>query len=289
MRTVIYVDVLIVINLFVNWFLLRLTLHLCRRTPRPLRLLCGALGGGLFALVILLEPLHWALSLFIRLLGAAALVLIACPVKSPREFFRCFLCFFAANFLFGGGMFALETLLHPRGMVYQNGAVYFPLQLPTLMALTALCYLLLTLILHITRSAAPKKSLCEVTVEVQGRRCRQTALVDTGNALFDSFSGDPVILSEAATLKEILPEPVQNALRDGTWETLRDPAWQKRLRLIPYQGVGQAGLLPAFRPDSVTVRIGENKTTTAAVLVGVSRTSLGSGVYTAIVHPLIIP
>jgi len=57
--TVIYIDILLAINLAVNYFLLLSSLKLTGRTPKRRRLLFSSFIGSLYSLIILLPEFHW--------------------------------------------------------------------------------------------------------------------------------------------------------------------------------------------------------------------------------------
>ena len=108
-----------------------------------------------------------------------------------------------------------------------------------------------------------------VTVTYGGRTLRATALRDTGNALRDPITGEPVTVL-SPELGEKLGIPA---------EVLRDPALAlvPGLRLIPARTVGGGGLLAAVRCEGVT--IGGQP---GGALVAFAREAFGNGEYQAL-------
>lgn len=75
------------------------------------------------------------------------------------------------------------------------------------------------------------------------------------------------VIGRAADIFSI-PDPVAQL------EALNEvPALQGKFRLVPYSAVGVTGLLPLFRPDSLTIDGGTEK----EVLVAVSTSAAGDG------------
>lgn len=99
-----------------------------------------------------------------------------------------------------------------------------------------------------------------------GRTAAVRALYDSGNSLTELFSGSPVAVVRRAALESVLPAEVREALRDpaafvsgeaGAGNGGAAAAVRSRLRLVPFRSVGGDGLLPAFRPEHLTV-VAEN-------------------------------
>lgn len=93
--------------------------------------------------------------------------------------------------------------------------------------------------------------LVPVCIRLGSRQVELTALRDSGNSLWDPFSGQPVLLAQGDAARTLLGRV---DLRDpGTaLETLRRTRPELRCRLIPYSAVGGGGLLLAVRCDRVT-------------------------------------
>lgn len=97
----------------------------------------------------------------------------------------------------------------------------------------------------------------EVEVTLDTGCIRLTALVDTGCRVQEPISRRPVLVAEAAALAPVLPAAVTAAARApgaGPELALLPPEWARRVRLVPYTGVGRgSGLLLAVRADGVAV------------------------------------
>ena len=64
-KTKIYVDVLVVINIFINYFLLSAASLIVRLKPKRIRLAAGAFTGGAYSLVIFFCPIFRMYCLFL--------------------------------------------------------------------------------------------------------------------------------------------------------------------------------------------------------------------------------
>ena len=269
---VVYLDILFLLNLFVNYFLIIAAAKLNGIKPKFLRSFAGAAFGALFSLFIFLPNIHFLLNIAVKLLASSLIILIVFGFKTLKGFLKVSGTFFAVSFIFAGFMLALWFSLKPSGMAVNNGIVYFNISPLILIISTLLCYLLITMIRRIFRVNAVKNDTYQIEIGFGKQVVEMTALMDTGHTLVDILSGAPVIVAEYSAIEPLLPVISRPSFTNVAYEPpeiLRD-----RYRLIPYSVIGGAGLLPAFRPDYVQVKIkGKNKNIKNA-LVAVSRQSL---------------
>ena len=278
----VYADVLLVINLFVNYVLLMCASMIMKRKSQPLRILLGASVGALYGLIIFVPSLPKAAELLIRLAATALIVLATFGYKNIRYFLRCFFMFFAVSLGFGGIMLVLWVTVAPVGMVYNNGAVYFDIDLVVLAVSTVISFAVISMISHFTARTAPRESVALVSVGVGENSIRATALIDTGNSLCEVFSGYPVALGEYSTLEKILPAAVSDYLAG------RDIPPSADFRVVMHKTVSGTGILPVFRPDYIEVRTASRTVRTDKAYIAVTKNNLSRGEYTMLLNPEII-
>lgn len=273
MDLIIYADVLLAVNLYINYFLLRGTSLLMRREITPLRCLSAAAVGAVSSLVLMLPELHPALSVLIKLAAGVLVTLTAFGFRRRIDFLLSALCFLAVSFAFAGGMAALWNFAAPLGMYCKNGCVYFDIPIGAAAVITAVIYGGFRLARHLIERRRP--ALREiVTIRCGGNEVSLDGLADTGNCLRDSFSGKPVVIVSAEKLRGILPQNVLNYL-SGSRSGLDG------IRLVPCSTVTSEGVVPVFQAE---VSVGGIP---ADVLVGVSRQKLPGA--DCIFDPGIIP
>ncbi len=288
MSEVIYVDVLVAINIFITYLLLAASAFFSAVPAKRWRLLISSLLGGASALLIFLPPTPWWILLPEKLLSGALLVWTAFGFGGRKRFLRCFAAFFAVNFAFAGIMLALWLTLHPNGMFYQNGAVYFDVTLITLVLFACICYGLLRGIVALLRRRHPGANACQATIQMPGNSITLPALYDSGNTLTDGFTGAPVVVAEFAALQSFLPEALRQFFVGEESIALlpESEPWRGRLREVPFHSLGVEGLLPAFRSDRVIVK-SKTKTrdsVTPQAIVAVTTQSLSDGSYSIILQ-----
>ena len=124
METVIYVDVLVVLNFIITYLLLLCTASALRLSPSAVRLFFGSLLGGVSSLMIFLPPLPLPLTLVCKAAICALITLTALPAGSLRLFLRNGAFFLLTNVLFAGIIFALMCIFSPGGVVFSPDSRY---------------------------------------------------------------------------------------------------------------------------------------------------------------------
>ncbi len=170
MQTVLYIDVLVAINVFVTYFLLLASAAVAKIGCGKLRILLAALLGGAYSLIILLPEIHIVLSVLLKLVMLVTIIFTAFGFKNKRRFARITVVFFLVNFLFAGLMLAIWLTLKPNGMMFNNGTVYFDISILTLAVTTAICYAVITVCIKLFKSKAPDNKRYTVCVEL-GDKC----------------------------------------------------------------------------------------------------------------------
>lgn len=266
---VIYADVLIILNTYINFILLRLSAYFIREKVSRLRLFFGAFFGGVYSLVIFVDGMPTWLSFFLKLAVCGIIVVISFKQHNFKTFLRSFLSFFFVSFVFAGLMLALWMVISPATMMYSNGTVYFGFDTMTLLVIASVCYGVIRIIYFFIEKKADKGSLYYIEIHVLDEVVECRALLDSGNSLKDYFTSLPVILVSEEKLKNIL---------------IKDEKTQKnlKLRLIPFSTVGGEGVITVFRPEKVRILGLGCDFETDKVLVGQSKTKIKNGEFEAI-------
>ena len=239
---VIYLDVLLLSNLWADYALLHAAAALTHVPLRRLRCLLAALLGAVSSLLILLPPMPLPVTLLMRLLLAMAMCAAAFGIRPLRLLIRQTVLLMAVSLSFCGAVFLLSQLRQPAGVYMQNTAVYADVSLLTLLLGTAAAAAW-TAFRARHRDRQQSRSF-RLEMRIQGKCISLPALADTGNTLRDLFTGKPVAVCTANALAAWLagyPDPVAAA------------ASCKGFRMQPVQTVTGRRLLPVFQPDAVTL------------------------------------
>ena len=279
---VIYLDVLLALNLFIDFLLLSVTGRILRLPSRRGRLVLGAAAGAASCCLVLFPELPGPLSLLLKLAAAALIVRLAFRWQSRIIYIKQLVVFLIASAVFAGLAFALWYFAAPNGFYVLDGVVYYNVSPLLLTALTVISYLSLRLYDRFTRKKAPAGRDYRLTLDGGGGETVLRALYDTGHHVTDAFSGAPVAIVRYEALEPCLSGELREALTGAMRADHFSPAGgnttaavKSRLRMIPLRTVSGTGLLPAFQP--VRARIGpltENSP--------LGRTADVSGIYVAV-------
>lgn len=269
LKTVIYADILIVINIIVNYLLLRATAALTGCQFKTWRFLIASAAGGIFSLIIFIENIPVILNIIIKISFLLTIVFFAFGVKSAKAFFKCCGAFFLSNFAFAGIMLALSITVMPNAAIYKNGVVYFDIDILTLTVSAVGCYVILSLISRFTKSKVPQKSIYPIRITYGEKSVEGKALFDSGNSLCDCFSGKPAIIAEKDFIKKIYE---QKELTD-----------MKNFRLIPFTTIQSGGALPAFMADKTEIMTEGIWLEAKDIYIAVTEKKIVSGGYSALI------
>lgn len=269
LKTVIYADILVTVNMIVNYFLLRASAAVTGSDYKTFRFFLSSAAGGLFSMIIFIENIPLFVNGIIRIAFLAFMVVLAFGFGTVRAFVKNCSAFFIANFVFAGIMFAVCTFAAPDRAVYKNGIVYFDISILTLTVSSLVCYAVLSLLTRFSRTRAPTRSTYELTVFYNGKQVVGKALYDTGNSLRDSFSGRPVIIAERGFAEMLFGDE-------------KDVTHEKNFRLIPYSTIGNGGVLPAFMADRISLRRLGETLSAEQVYIAVTDRKIVSGDFCAL-------
>lgn len=243
MPMTIYLDVLLLSNLWADYALLRTAARLTHTPLGTKRGLLGAMTGAVSALTILLPPLPLIFCLGMRVLLAVVICAAAFGIRNPRHLLRQTAAFLTVSLFFCGILYLLAELRKPSGWYAQNTVIYADISLMTLLGGTAAASGISVLLAR-RNASAPQKSY-RLHLRIGGTDHLLPALADTGNLLRDAFTGKPVVICPASAFPEWLQQyPDAEAAAASC----------KGFRMLPVQSVTGQRLLPAFQPDYAAVQ-----------------------------------
>ena len=261
LTTKIYVDVLICINLIINFLLLRICSQILNYNLSLKRLIIGSIIGSLTSLVIFLPPLNLILTILIKILCAIIIVSFTFGFKNTKRLLLAIGCFFAINLAFAGIMMAVWLFISPPGMSYSNGITYFNIS-PVILIITSLiCYIIITLLEKLFSKKTPKEMSCKIIITVDNKTINLNAYLDTGNMLIDGMTQLPVIIAEYDAIKSLFPDNIGKIMKNQLFNEIdtMPEKWIRRFRYIPFDSIGGNGMLCAFIPDNVQLILHDKK------------------------------
>lgn len=249
MTGTIYIDVLFCVNMIIDYIILLTVSGFMALDCRRKRLLLGAAVGGISSFAVLLPPLPSGVSMLISLAAAFLVVGAAFAPISRRVFIKTAAAFFLISFGYCGVMIAVWLLFSPQNIIIRNSAVYIDISPIALVLSTLVCYVILKTIIRICGRGVPKSSKCRVRIEYNGKIIETDGTIDTGCKLHEPFSGESVIVAKSECFPEF-------SFSKGVFD---DNVSLKGFRAVPFNSIGGNGIIPAFKPERITLKSGNTK------------------------------
>lgn len=261
MRYEVYVDRLFVLHFGMNLLLLYLTAGLGGYRAGIRRLMGAAAAGSILFLALFLIPMGRAAWLFKTAMltaGTAGMLQAAFRLKGRQALIRAGLLYIAAACVLGGALGAVRGIKNESVM---------EILIPAAAAVLSGTWL-------IRRERQRRKDPLWTAVLREGEKSvAVTALMDSGNSLYDPVSQRPVCVAQREVLEGL--------------GLLQKP---EKFRLIPYHSVGKKhGLLQAAVVKEMYLQKEGQERRLDQVLVAVSEQRLSAkGRYQLLLHPALL-
>ncbi|MDE4542051.1 MULTISPECIES: sigma-E processing peptidase SpoIIGA [unclassified Thermoanaerobacterium] len=244
-----YADVIFIENLIINYIILYLTKRFSRSNTNNAKLIFSSALGALYVILIFFSLPNIIYSLTFKIIISILMVAIAFGFNRFHEFIRVLSIFYLVSFIIGGTAFALIYVVNIDIRQIIIAALFFAI--------------LLTYIGwgYISKKNIESNILYKLHIEMDNKVRDVKAILDTGNTLHDPISNYPVAIVEYDAVKELLPEKLKNVFdsmgNESIFEMTKavdDDKWLKRLRLVPFNSIGNdSGILIGFIPDNLVV------------------------------------
>lgn len=272
MKQVVYVDVLVALNIIVSFFLIKSVCAFAREKPKTVRVLIGSVMGGVYSLVIFLPEVHTALSIVGRLIFIFAVTAVVFGFGSVRRYLRCYLLLCAVSMLCAGVLVALWLLLLPQAVMLRNGSFYLDVSFVQLVIVCALVYIGARVFSRFLAKRAADEMSVRLEIAFMGNKVNANGIIDTGNTLRDSFTGEAVSVISQSLAFSLLPdeyfkaaiEPMSGNLPEG-------------MHLIVSDTVGSSALMCSFRAESMLLITAEKQIKIENATLAVSTRETFSG------------
>ncbi len=271
---VVYADILVILNLIVDYFLLSASAAILRVKLSVFRQLASAAVGAFSSLYIFAPNFGIFIDVLFRAAVCAVMVLCAFGFGGAKRFFRAAGVLFLVTCGFGGIMTAVWSAFRPKGMTVVNSVVYFNISPAVLIGASVIAYLIFILLRAILSKTSELAERCEITVTAGENSITMEGIVDTGNSIRDYLSGSEVIIADGEFVKTLL----------GSDNPVTDIRLKKRYRILPLSTVSGGGTLDGFRCDSAVITDGERTVKLEKPILAVSKTPLRDD-YQAIINP----
>jgi len=286
---VIYLDILLIVNMIINFMLIKLSEKFSGYLVKKRRIFLGAILGTLYSLIIFAPNINTFLLFLLKLVFAMSIIAVTFGLRDVKKYFRCVVLFFVSNILFAGAVIAFFIIFKPKGMYINNSVIYFNFSAISLILISVLVYCTVSLVYYFVGKRTEYATRYNILVEYKGKSTVINGLVDTGCDLTEIFSRTPVCVCEFDSIKTILPKLMSNIISSdmSDMNKISGTSFGKEMRLIPYHDVSGSGMMCAVKPDKFVVIDGKNQTNIENVYVAVTKKNLSNGDYNCLINPQI--
>ncbi len=236
----IYVDILIVVNLYVNYFLLCAVQKISNSRANYKRKIIAALIGAFMSLSIILPAFLFVVSMIYKILGTIFINYVA---FGKEGLIKNSLLYLLSGIVFAGVMLLVSSIFSANSVFMINGSVYYDISFVALLIFTAVAYLVITIVKNIFDNSAYKNGAFRVVIDIGTKCISLDGVADTGNMLCDNLTGKPVIVCDKTDFDFDLSQLLEKK------EMLRF----RSFRYLAYSTISGEYVMPIFSPISIKI------------------------------------
>lgn len=293
----VYLDVIWALNFLFDTLLLYLTAIILKRKIQYFRLFAGGFVGSIIILLSI-TPLHsYSGHPFTKLFFSFLMILVVFGYKRLSFFISGIMTLYLVTFLTGGALIGIHYFIQFDLNLASNVALKSiqgfgdPISwLFVLLGFPLVWHFSKTSIGNIEITKIQYDQIVDVSIKMEGYQMRFKGLIDSGNQLYDPISKMPVMFVSIKQMTEVPESIVQltsNSENILSGNEMLEPAWEHKMRIIPYKVVGQEHqLVIAVKPDEIMIENKEDKLYVDKGLVSFTNQQLSSDdAFQCIVHP----
>ena len=270
----IYVDIVLLENLCMNYIILFGTAYIIKIKVKHIRILLASLIGAVYAVLAYAGVFPIYANLITKIILSICMTYIAFNPKKLKGLIKELILFYLVSFALGGCAFALLYIVRPQDIFMKNGVYIgtYPLKIALLGGITG--FVITYVAIKIVKTRITKNEIIyKAIIKIEEQEIEINVLLDTGNMLKDPISGDAVIMVEKNKLYKILPNKMldnTNKFLGGEFENAESLEYRKRIRFIPFTSVGkQNGMLLGIKPDLVKIITDVDEIVNEKTIIGV--------------------
>lgn len=278
----IYIDIVIIENLIMNYIILCATGIVSKNKIRHLRLIIASLLGAIYSVVAYMKILEIYSNIVLKILLSVIIVYIAYNPQTVKKLWKTLVMFYLVSFVFGGVAFSLIYIIKPQDIIMKNGLFLgtYPLKTIILGAIVAFAIIIIAVKI-IRKKFTTKDMICDIEIMLNNKKINTKALIDTGNMLKEPITNTPVVVVEKILLYECIPKEILNNINQiigGDLEKIPQQIQSQyisKLKLIPFSSLGkQNGMLLGIKVQQIKIIKESEEITKENIIVGIYQQSL---------------
>ena len=261
----IYIDIVIIENLIMNYVILCATGIVSKNKIRHLRLIMASLLGAIYSVVAYMKILEIYSNIVLKILLSVIIVYIAYNPQTVKKLWKTLVMFYLVSFVFGGVAFSLIYIIKPQDIIMKNGLFLGTYPLKTIILGAIVAFAIIIIAVKIIRKKFTTKDM----------------ICDIGNMLKEPITNTPVVVVEKILLYECIPKEILNNINQiigGDLEKIPQriqSQYISKLKLIPFSSLGkQNGMLLGIKVQKIKIIKESEEITKENIIVGIYQQSL---------------
>ncbi len=244
---IIYIDVLIITNFIINYFLLKITQIFSSSFYDKKRLIISSFIGALFSLIVLIDINSFLLSILIKILAVIISILIAFGFVNYYYFFKNVLSMLLANFMLYGFLAFIED---NSVIILKDTIIYLNIN-PVILVLSVLFIWIVITIFNIFFNEKLSSEDIKIKLVLEKGEVVLSAFYDTGFKLKDIINNYNVILVEIKKIENLVSEKdikdIENFFDNINIENTNF------ITPIFYSTINGEGMLPSIKAKNIYI------------------------------------
>ena len=288
----IYIDIIIVENLIMNYIILYATGLISKSKISHLRIFLASAIGAIYAITEYISKLNIYSNMLVKVILSIVIIFVAFYPQNVKKMFKQIVLFYLTTFTFGGVATYLIYVLKPQNIVIKNGMYVGTYVLKVIFIGAIVGTIILIIAFKFAKNKITKKDMiCKVKIKLNGKEVVLDTMVDTGNMLKEPLTGNPVVVVEKTSLYDLMPKEILNnteSILGGDFEKIPEEIkdeYISKLKIIPFSSLGkQNGMLIGIKPEKLEVINEQSEEEKDNAIIGIYNKSLTKrGEYKALI------
>lgn len=282
MSMTIYLDIVIIENLIMNYIILYATSIAVKKKIKHIRAIIASLIGTIYVVMLYVTKLPIYTSIISKLILSIIMVYIMFKPQNIKMLGNNLLLFYLISFVFGGVATSLIYWIKPEEILIRNGIFLGTYTLKAVFLGGIVGLFLITVTFKAIKTKISKKDMFyNIKIFIDNKKIETKAMIDTGNLLKEPITNIPVIIVEHTLLYDTIEKEILNNLEEilsGDFKNIPEEIKNKylsKLKVIPFKSLGKEnGMLLGIKVDKVVLENEENTKIINKAIIGIYNKSL---------------
>lgn len=288
----IYIDIIFIENLIINYIILYVTGVISKARIKNKKIIIASIIGATYSIIYYILKLEIYSSFILKIILSAIMIYIAYDTKSFKTLWKKIILFYLVSFVFAGAALGIIYMVNSQDITIQNGVLVGSYTIKTILIGIIIAFIIINVGFDIIKTKISKKDLiCDMEIKINNKTIKTKAMIDTGNFLKEPITNIPVAVVEHTLLYDAIPKEILNnmdKILGGDLEALSQEIqneYMPKLKVIPFSSLGkQNGMLLGIKADKLIIQNEDGDKVIDKVIIGIYNKSLTKrGEYRALV------